>query len=70
MKCPFTLFPLEIRRSPEGDRYVVSNQPFASSPRNLKGTGYGTLKGKNLKEKAARSNWNNIRLPSLIDAAA
>lgn len=67
---PFTLFPLEIRRSPEGDKYVVSNQPFASSPRSLNGTGYGTLNGKNLNEKAARSNWNSIRLPSLIDADA
>ena len=66
----FTLFPLEIRRSPEGDKYVVSNQPFASSPSSLNGTGYGTLNGKNLKEKAARSNWKSIRLPSLIDAAA
>ena len=48
----------------------MSNQPFASSPNSLNGTGYGTLNGKNLKEKAARSNWKSIRLPSLIDAAA
>lgn len=49
---------------------MVSNQPFASSPRSLKGTGYGTLKGKNLKENAAVSNWKRMRLPSLTEAAA
>lgn len=65
-----TLFPLEIRRFPDRDKYVVSNQPFASSPSSLNGTGYGTLKGRNLKENAALSNWKRIRLPSLIDAAA
>lgn len=65
-----TLFPLEMRIFPLGDKYVVSNHPFASSPRSLKGTGYGTLKGKNLKEKAARSNWKRMRFPSFIVAAA
>lgn len=49
---------------------MVSNQPFASSPRSLNGTGYGTLKGKNLKENAALSNWKRMRLPSLTDATA
>ena len=49
---------------------MVSNQPFASSPRSLNGTGYGTLKGKNLKENAALSNWKRMRLPSFTDAAA
>lgn len=48
----------------------MSNQPFASSPRSLNGTGYGTLKGKNLKEKAALSKRKRIRFPSFIDAAA
>ena len=48
----------------------MSNQPFASSPRSLNGTGYGTLNGKNLIEKAALSNWKRIRFPSFIDAAA
>lgn len=65
-----TLFPLEIRIFPLWDKYVVSNQPFASSPRSLNGTGYGTLKGKNLKENSAQSNWKRMRLPSLIVAAA
>lgn len=67
---PITLFPLDIRRFPDWDKYVVSNQPFASSPRSLNGTGYGTLNGKNLKEKAALSNRKRIRFLSLIDAAA
>lgn len=35
----FTLFPLDMRRFPDGDKYVVSNQPFASSPRSRNGTG-------------------------------
>lgn len=48
----------------------MSNQPLASSPRSLNGTGYGTLNGKNLNEKAALSNWKRIRFPSFIDAAA
>jgi hypothetical protein len=65
-----TLFPLEIRMFPVCDRYVVSSHPFASSPSNRKGTGYGTLKGKNLKENAALSNWNRMRFPSLTRAAA
>lgn len=55
---------------PDWDKYVVSNQPLASSPRSLKGTGYGTLKGKKLKEKAALSNWKRILLASLTDATA
>lgn len=49
---------------------MVSNQPFASSPRSLNGTGYGTLNGKNLKENAALSKRKRIRFPSLIDASA
>ena len=35
---------------------------FVSSPNSLKGTGYGTLKGKNLKSKAAVSNWKSMRM--------
>lgn len=69
-QVPITLFPLDIRRLPDSDRYVVSNQPFASSPRSLNGTGYGTLNGKNLNENAALSNRKSIRFPSLIDASA
>lgn len=34
-----TLLPLEIRTFPDGDRYVVSSQPLASSPSSRKGTG-------------------------------
>jgi len=48
----------------------VSNQPFASSPSSLNGTGYGTLNGRNLKEKAALSNLKRILFPSSIEAAA
>lgn len=66
----FTLFPLEILRFPEGDKYVVSNQPFASSPRSLKGTGYGTLNGRNFNANAALSKRNRTLLGSLMDATA
>jgi hypothetical protein len=59
-----------MRRFPDGDKYVVSSQPFASSPRSLNGTGYGTLNGKKLKEKAALSNWKRILFPFSIVAAA
>jgi hypothetical protein len=59
-----------MRRFPECDKYVVSNQPFASSPSSLNGTGYGTLNGRNLNEKAALSNLKRILFPSPIDAAA
>jgi hypothetical protein len=65
-----TLFPLEIRMFPLRDKYVVSSQPFASSPRSLNGTGYGTLNGKNLKVNAARSKRKRMRFPSLIVASA
>lgn len=66
----FTLFPLEILRFPEGDKYVVSNQPLASSPRSLKGTGYGTLNGRNFNANAALSKRNRTLLASLMDATA
>lgn len=65
-----TLLPREIRMLPVGDKQVVSSHPLASSPSNLKGTGYGTLKGRNLNVKAAWSNRNKIRFPLSIDAAA
>uniref|UniRef100_A0A2P2LZ02 Structural molecule n=2 Tax=Rhizophora mucronata TaxID=61149 RepID=A0A2P2LZ02_RHIMU len=64
------LLPLEIRRFPDGDKYVVSNQPFTSSPRSLNGTGYGTLNGKKLNVKVPLSNQKWIRFPLPIDAAA
>uniref|UniRef100_A0A0A9H960 Uncharacterized protein n=1 Tax=Arundo donax TaxID=35708 RepID=A0A0A9H960_ARUDO len=55
---------------PVGDKYVVSSQPFASSPRSLNGTGYGTLNVRNLKVNAARSKWKRMRFPSSIVASA
>lgn len=41
---------------------------FVSSPKSLKGTGYGILKGKSLKVKAALSNWKSMRMscPSTV----
>ena len=48
----------------------MSSHPLASSPRSRNGTGYGTLKGKALKEKAARSNLKRILFPSSIIASA
>ena len=54
--CPRThapLLPRDRRKRPSGDKYVMSSQPLRSSPNSLKGTGYGTLKGRALKVKAA-----------------
>jgi len=68
--CNCTLFPLEIRMFPAWDKYVVSSQPFASSPRSLNGTGYGTLNGRNFKVNAARSKQKRMRFPSSIVASA
>mmetsp|Transcript_6973 Transcript_6973/g.24253 ORF Transcript_6973/g.24253 Transcript_6973/m.24253 type:complete len:232 (-) Transcript_6973:466-1161(-) len=57
------LLPREMRSRPSLDMYVVSIQPLTSSSSSAKGTGYGMVKGRALKLKAASVNWKSTRTP-------